>query len=177
MHPACAYPKVVQKPFYHSGLKFECTRCSRCCRYTPGYVFLSEKDLKDIADHLHRSEEDIRSHYCRVVTLGMFKRLSLEEKPNLDCVFWEQDGCAIYPARPLQCRSFPFWAANLESQEAWKRAAASCPGIGRGRLHSGAAIEGWLHRKRTERPLDPDRDSDRERKRALRGPTSRAEGV
>jgi Fe-S-cluster containining protein len=146
----------VERPFYHSGLKFECTRCSRCCRHTPGFVFLSKKDLEDIASYLGRTEEAVRAQYCRVVTFGAFRRLSLKEKPNLDCVFWEDGGCAVYPARPLQCRSFPFWAANLESREAWKRTGASCPGIGRGKLHSGAAIERWLHRRKADDPLEPD---------------------
>ncbi len=37
----------------------------------------------------------------------------LKLKENGDCVFWD-DGCTIYPERPRQCRTFPFWGETLE---------------------------------------------------------------
>ena len=43
--------------------------------------------------------------------------------------------CLIYPVRPTQCRTWPFWPANLQSVESWCLAALRCPGINRGTLH------------------------------------------
>ena len=82
---------------------------------------------------------------------GLARRVSLREKANLDCMFWENGGCSVYEARPLQCRSFPFWSALVSSEE-WDLHAQQCPGIGKGSLHSrvgdravaGAAPEGRL---------------------------------
>ena len=56
-------------------------------------------------------------------------RLSLVDKPeHADCVFWEGDaGCAIYPVRPTQCRTFPFWSEHLRSPEAWRERAGGSP--------------------------------------------------
>jgi Fe-S-cluster containining protein len=88
--------------------------------------------------------KEFLSSYCRRVAFGPVKRVSLTEKPNLDCVFWESGGCAVYEARPLQCRSFPFWSSQLGTREDWEGCAARCPGVGKGRLHDRGEIEGWL---------------------------------
>lgn len=132
---------------YRDGLRFSCTRCSRCCRHTPGYVFLSARDLARIARALGIDAVEARHRYCRTVPIGGFSRVSLQEKSNLDCVFWTPAGCSIYDARPLQCRSFPFWSSNLASRERWEEQAAACPGIGRGRRHSRSSIRRWLERR------------------------------
>lgn len=58
-------------------------------------------------------------------------RFSLKEKlPNYDCVFLKDRRCSVYESRPRQCRTFPWWQQHLESEEAWKRAALECEGIG-----------------------------------------------
>lgn len=134
----------MQKIFYSSGLRFECTRCSRCCRHTPGYVFLSPADLDRLAAAAGLSCEEFFARYSRKVDLGLARRVSLKEKPNVDCILWENGGCSLYEARPLQCRSFPFWSACLASREEWLLQAKNCPGMGRGGVHSREEIEGWL---------------------------------
>jgi Fe-S-cluster containining protein len=130
--------------FYKSGLRFECTRCSKCCRHTPGYVFLSPADLLSLAAALRLSKDKFLGTYCRKVDLGVARRISLKEKPNLDCILWENDGCSQYEARPLQCRSFPFWSACVASREEWLSHSKNCPGIGSGPVHSREEIDGWL---------------------------------
>lgn len=58
-------------------------------------------------------------------------RFALIEKKsqNNDCIFLKDKKCSIYQARPTQCRTFPFWIENLNSEESWKLAAQSCEGI------------------------------------------------
>ena len=147
---------IVRMSFYDGGLKFECTRCSRCCRHTPGYVFLSKWDLKKISRSIATPREEVIDRYCRTVDINGFKRLSLKEKANLDCIFWEKHGCTIYSSRPLQCRSFPFWSSNLTSQDTWRETAAGCQGIGRGPEHSRRKIDGWIRKRQREGLLSPD---------------------
>jgi Fe-S-cluster containining protein len=140
--------------FWRSGLRFSCTRCSRCCRHTPGYVFLSSRDLARLARTLHVTPEEFRRGWCRRVRTGLATRLSLLEKPNLDCILWADGGCSVYASRPLQCRSFPFWSANLVDRATWDEEAARCPGIGHGRLHSAGRIRRWLARRQLEGLLE-----------------------
>ncbi|HDQ14906.1 MAG TPA: YkgJ family cysteine cluster protein [Sediminispirochaeta sp.] len=130
--------------FYNEGLRFECTRCSRCCRHEPGYVFLSYNDLPRLLDKFEMSRENFIQKYCRAVLINGVYRLSLKEKENYDCLFWEDGGCRIYEARPLQCRSFPFWASYLSESRQWQALGDSCPGVNRGPVHSREEIEQWL---------------------------------
>jgi Fe-S-cluster containining protein len=93
------------------------------------------------------------------MTLGAFRKrfLTRDEdgepvltlKPNGDCIFW-QDGCTIYPVRPRQCRTFPFWAENLESRQAWTGLTSFCHGVNEGKLYSIAEIESIFHGRATD---------------------------
>jgi uncharacterized protein len=42
----------------------------------------------------------------------------------------------VHPAKPTQCRVFPFWPELTEDQKEMEEAAKSCPGIGKGDLIS-----------------------------------------
>jgi len=136
---------MTKAHFYASGLNFSCKRCSTCCRYDSGFVFLSEEDLEKLTDSLDMEKDRFVKAYCRWVTsLQGKKSLSLKEKSNKDCVFWESSGCSVYKVRPLQCSSFPFWPSILSSPGSWKIAAAACPGMNTGELHTNEAIEKYV---------------------------------
>lgn len=141
----------MQSEFYSAGLNFSCQQCSGCCRHEPGYVFLSENDIKVMCNKLNLPRRKFIKQYCRTVDLDIVKRVSLIEKSNHDCIFWN-NGCTIYEARPLQCRSYPFWVHNLFNEETWKNVGVSCPGINKGKLHSKEDIDEWLD-KRIEEPF------------------------
>ncbi len=142
----------MSKPFYEDGLRFECTRCSNCCRHEPGYVFLSESDLQRLAKGLGMTQEDFVKRFCRVVEVGSARMLSLVEKPNYDCVFWD-NGCTVYKDRPLQCRSYPFWDANVATTESWEQLSGVCPGANRGKLHTKNEIDRWLDARHQDPPI------------------------
>jgi len=60
---------------------------------------------------------------------------TLREQANGDCVFYDrQRGCTVYPVRPRQCRTWPFWESNLATPEDWERTESICPGSGQGEL-------------------------------------------
>lgn len=71
-------------------------------------------------------------------------RRSLNERKTsagFDCVFLDRSvpgraTCHLYEARPMQCRTWPFWPENLTTRHAWDEAKARtpCPGMGRGTL-------------------------------------------
>jgi Fe-S-cluster containining protein len=139
-----------KEPFYQNGLRFSCARCSACCRYESGFVFLSEDDLTSLVKALNLPRREVEGLYCTWIPSGAVDRLSLKEKPNFDCVFWN-GGCSVYESRPLQCRAFPFWDSILADAGAWERAAQDCPGIGRGAMHSFDEIAGALEQRKARR--------------------------
>ncbi|GIW86264.1 MAG: zinc/iron-chelating domain-containing protein [Isosphaeraceae bacterium] len=112
-------------PWYRDGLPFACTRCGRCCTGAPGYVWVDLDQIRRLADHLQLPLDEFTTRYVRRVG----QRFSLIERPGGDCVFWDRSaGCTVYPARPTQCRSWPFWPKLLASPEAWQEAQSLCPG-------------------------------------------------
>ena len=36
--------------WYKDGLQFECTGCGDCCTGEPGYVWVSEQEIQNLAD-------------------------------------------------------------------------------------------------------------------------------
>jgi len=131
---------MEKKPFYADGLKFSCKRCSSCCRYDSGFVFLSEKDLENLTSTLKMDRNSFIKTYCRWVNDWKGDEvLSLKEKSNKDCILWD-NGCIAYEGRPLQCITYPFWESIISSVQSWEIAAASCPGINTGALHTEISI-------------------------------------
>ena len=132
--------KVFEKevPWYVAGLAFECLECGRCCAGPgEGYVWVTEREIASIARYLRISEAVFHTRHARRIGL----RCSLiERKGSKDCVFLENNGCRIYPVRPKQCRTWPFWESNLKAPEDWSHAAQRCPGINRGPLHPSEEI-------------------------------------
>ncbi|MHC4878238.1 MAG: YkgJ family cysteine cluster protein [Planctomycetota bacterium] len=117
-------------PWYRDGLKFRCTGCGNCCTGGPGYVWVDDDEIEAIAEYLDKPIGEIRLMYCRPVR----QKISLVEYANGDCVFFDAENrnCTIYPVRPIQCRTWPFWRSNLGSEADWKAVARDCPGAGTG---------------------------------------------
>src|SRR5437868_15368258 len=110
-------------PWYREGLRFECSRCGHCCTGAPGYVWVTDEELQAIASLRGESSSETRARFTRLVG----RRRSLREKKNGDCVFYDKgQGCTIYPARPVQCRTWPFWESNAVTPDAWQRTSEIC---------------------------------------------------
>lgn len=117
---------VNNSSWYEEGLHFECTGCGRCCTGSPGYVWVNDEEIQEMASYLKLTKKEFIQRYTRLVN----GRLSLVElKKNYDCIFLKESKCAIYPVRPTQCKTFPWWSQNLTSLEAWQEAAKWCEGI------------------------------------------------
>jgi Fe-S-cluster containining protein len=129
-------------PWYRDGLSFTCTQCGNCCTGAPGHVFVSQEEIEKIATFLGRADHGLGKEHLRRVG----KKLSLtEDKKTGDCCFLKMEKgkriCSIYPVRPLQCRTWPFWDSNLDSIQDWNEAAVNCPGMNRGQRYEFVQIE------------------------------------
>lgn len=108
------------------GLRFRCTGCGKCCTGAPGYVFLTQSDLEQLAAHFHLSPAQFARKYCRFKD---GKYALLEDRKTYDCVFLRDNRCIAYEARPIQCRTYPWWVENLRDETTWQQTAQQCEGI------------------------------------------------
>jgi Fe-S-cluster containining protein len=102
-------------------------------------VWVTLEEISAIARFLNLSEAAFAQTFLRYIG----DRVSLIEYDNGDCAMYDR-GCKVYPVRPRQCQSFPFWQSNLSSPMAWERLKERCPGVGKGRLHTYREILAWL---------------------------------
>lgn len=116
-------------PWFKDGLRFKCTECGQCCTGTTGYVWITEDEIDNMAKALNISGESFKRQYVR----QRDNRYALIERKmqngDFDCIFLKDKKCMVYQARPVQCRTFPWWQENIHSKESWQEAAASCEGI------------------------------------------------
>lgn len=125
--------------WYANGLRFECSQCGNCCTGSPGFVWVNQQEIADLAGAIGEAVDDFEDKYVRKIGV----RKSLREFPTGDCVFFDTDArrCTVYEVRPRQCRTWPFWDSNLRKPEDWERTCQSCPGSGTGRLYQLEEIE------------------------------------
>lgn len=108
--------------------RFACQAgCTNCCRQA-GFVYLTEGDLTRAAARLGISAQDFEARYVYRTRHS----LRLRKPRGSPCHFLADRGCLLHPAKPAQCRLYPFWPELVSRPGAWRRAAAVCPGIGCG---------------------------------------------
>ena len=106
-----------------------CEACGgHCCTGESGYIWAKYKEIEQMAVFVNLSIEEFATMYLRKVK----HRYSLIEKQlapdNFACIFFDETikRCTIYPVRPLQCRTFPFWEQFKNDEEEVRK---ECPGI------------------------------------------------
>lgn len=129
---------MPRKPFHADGLRFTCTECGKCCLNHDDYsfVYLSRAEAEALARYFALSSEAFEERYCARDEGD----LVLADDGRRCILLGDDDRCAAYEARPVQCRTWPFWPENLTRRK-WKEIEAFCPGAGKGRLHSREEIE------------------------------------
>jgi len=122
---------MPDEPWYADGLNFTCTQCGDCCTGAPGYVWVTDEEVAAIAEFRGEPLREFVPLYTRQAR----GKTTLKERANGDCTFWQPGrGCTVYPVRPTQCRTWPFWESNIATPEAWDRTTKVCPGSGQGDL-------------------------------------------
>ena len=105
-----------------------CESCpGNCCIGTSGYTWVTRVEIEQISEFLGCSVKDLTLNYVRRIG----HRLCLKELAiggSLHCVFFDDQSkkCSIYPVRPTQCRTFPFWDHFRDHVE---EAVSECPGV------------------------------------------------
>jgi Fe-S-cluster containining protein len=147
--------------WYVTGLHFECVQCGACCAGPDqGYIWVTRPEIQLIADFLKMPVEQVRQNYLKRVG---FRTTIIEQPSTKDCIFLRETkgrkNCIVYPVRPRQCRSWPFWPGNLKNPDAWNKAAQKCAGINHGRLYQLKEIKRIKREEKWWQPARPMPDS------------------
>ena len=147
-----------EKDWFEEGLQFTCTQCGNCCVGDPGAVWVTREEERSIAQNLKLPLRTFRSKYITKIE-GEPSLVEVPSKRGQHCVFLQEGkkGCEIYPVRPRQCRTWPFWPENLRSFRNWIDATKYCPGMAKGLEGSGEFYSAKEIRKiRDHTPADPE---------------------
>jgi len=104
------------------SLPFDCTACGKCCK-TKGSVWMTPDETVGAADYLTMDlDAFIATYGSNTLTNANGKTwVELTNNDRDACIFLDLDSnqCKIYPVRPVQCSTYPFWPDILESEQAW----------------------------------------------------------
>jgi Fe-S-cluster containining protein len=96
-------------------MRFTCQRgCTNCCTQQ-GYVYLTEEDIVRAAKFLGMKPAVFEKRYVYRTSNQRRLRISAASR----CYFLEDGGCSIHPAKPTQCRIFPFWPELVSNKRKW----------------------------------------------------------
>ena len=120
---------MTKEGFCYTFNNDACASCGgACCIGESGYIWLNKAEIVAIAKYLNLTLEEFGQKYLRRVK----NRYSLQEvKTKNDgyaCIFFDIKSrlCQIYPVRPKQCKTFPFWEQFKNDFESIKN---ECPGV------------------------------------------------
>jgi Fe-S-cluster containining protein len=106
-----------------------CEACGgACCTGASGYIWTKYSEIEAMANFLELTVEEFATIYLKKVK----HRYSIIEKKidddNFACIFFDEKlkQCGIYPVRPRQCKTFPFWETFKNNKQ---EVINECPGI------------------------------------------------
>lgn len=89
----------------------KCQNCKgKCCTGESGFIWITKEEAQNLAQFLKLDFD----YFCQNFLIKYGYRFSIKEKKFQDgfaCVFFDEAKfqCLVYPFRPNQCKTFPFW--------------------------------------------------------------------
>ena len=89
----------------------ECNHCGLCCKDPCTQINITIGDIWRISSHLKMPVEELFKEHISINPFGDpdLIHYELDLGLNIPCKFRVDERCSIYPARPLNCRLFPYW--------------------------------------------------------------------
>ncbi len=106
-----------------------CEECGgKCCTGESGNIWVSVQKIPEIAAFLGMESEEFINEYLEKSGYRFTLKEKMVIEGEYDCIFFDRllGRCTIYPVRPMQCRTFPFWDYFKDHEEELRN---ECPGI------------------------------------------------
>ena len=98
------FPPINKQVPENEDVYYQCQRCGNCCKW-PGDVIITEAETGRIAEFLQISVDEFTEKYTRL--RANRQGLSIDDKPNGECLFLDGIDCKINAVKPAQCAGFP----------------------------------------------------------------------
>ena len=145
--PRADDPLVSRRP----GVRVHAVR--RLLHGAPGYVWVDAEEIARLAEF---RGETVDAVLAAVRPAGRRSLQPDREARGRLHLLGQQAGCTVYPARPVQCRTWPFWPENIETPEDWEHVTRGLPRLGRGPVVQPRGDPGVRRRWSTHDPPDDD---------------------
>lgn len=86
---------------------FKCKNCGNYCKNEKA-INICQEDIKKMAKYMKMSYKKFRINYVRSEGDKLFI------KNSEPCIFYDDNKCTIYEARPLICRMYPYITMNSD---------------------------------------------------------------
>ena len=155
------------------GARFSCKMCGDCCRgFNDGDVFLYGEDITKLASFLgfdgNSGLRKFSKKYLKIIQTTFYWRKEGAKRGknySIGCIGFQFQGedehcaflssenaCTVHEARPLQCRSFPWWQKMVRSRNQIWKYARKCPGLkdlnsSDAKFYSREEIRSWAKRE------------------------------
>lgn len=106
-----------------------CEDCAgNCCTGESGHIWVSVQKIPEIAEYLGIESHEFVSRYLEKSGYRFTLKERVTPEGEYDCILFDRSRrrCTIYPVRPMQCRTFPFWDYFKDNEEELRN---ECPGI------------------------------------------------
>ena len=112
---------IVKKEGFDFGFNPKgCDSCQgNCCIGESGNIWINKQEVEKLALHLNITLDELREKYIEKRGYKYSIKEVQLSYDNYACVFFnlEKKQCSIYEARPIQCRTFPFWDYFKQNKE------------------------------------------------------------
>ena len=117
---------------YPENVRFQCTRCTKCCGDTPTrtrHIIMIEVEAKRICETTLQPIVTF-AHRIKGRTPYVYE---MRKKQTGKCVFLNEASCTVYALRPLVCQFYPFKLKPGKRGGHLFSFTNECPGIGEGK--------------------------------------------
>lgn len=105
---------------WNDRVRFECSRCCKCCRHVKNSVPLESLDVFRLAQFLtakgilsYPSIDEVLTRYAEMFFIdecGYFTYCLKTTGSDDACIFLKENRCYIHTVKPRACRTYPFLA-------------------------------------------------------------------